>query len=72
MLIVSIFFVDYANKSNDYANTLDDWVNIVANLVDIHDKSSSNLYIPNPSLLQLLLMDLLVISRSKVNIMLIA
>jgi len=64
------FSTDYANKFDDCVNTLDDQANIVVDSVDTPNKSFSNLCIPNPSLLQLLLIDLLVICRSKINIML--
>jgi hypothetical protein len=56
-------FVDYFNKSNDCVNTS-------ANSADTHDKPSLDLYIPNPSLLQLLLTNLFVIYRSTINIVL--
>jgi hypothetical protein len=64
------FFVDYANKSSDCANTPNDWVNIHVDSVDTLDKSSLDLCISNPSLLQLLFKDLLVIYKLKINIML--
>jgi hypothetical protein len=44
-------FVDYANKYDDCANTPNDWANACADSTDTLDRSSSNLYIPNPSLL---------------------
>jgi hypothetical protein len=43
-------FVDCANKY-DCANTPDNWANPFADSTNTLDKSSSNLYIPNPSLL---------------------
>jgi hypothetical protein len=45
------FSANYANKSNDYANTFDDKVKFSANSIDTFDRSSSNFYTPNPSLL---------------------
>jgi hypothetical protein len=63
------FSTDCANKSDDYANTHDDWVNIVIDSTDTLDKSSSDIWISNPSLLQLLLMNLLLICKSKTNVM---
>jgi hypothetical protein len=71
LLIVPVFFVDYGNKFDDYANMLDDWVNIVAHSTNVFDISSLDIWIPNPSLLQLLFMDLLFIYRSKINIVFI-
>jgi hypothetical protein len=44
-------FIDYTNKSNDCANTLDDWLDTFVDSVDTPNKSSSNLWIPNPSIL---------------------
>ncbi len=63
-------FVDYANKSDDCANTLNDWANNFVDSNDTLDILSLDFHIPNPSLLQLLLTDLLIIYRSKINIML--
>ncbi len=57
------FFTNYVKKYYDCANNSTD-------LANTHDKSSSNLYIPNPSLLLLLFIVLLVICRSKINIVL--
>ncbi len=65
------FFANCANKSNDYAKNLDVWAYTIVDLVNTFDKSSLDLCIPNPLLLQLLLTDLLVIYRSKINIVLI-
>jgi hypothetical protein len=39
------------NKFDDYANTYDDWANNSIDLADTLNKSSSNLWIPNPSLI---------------------
>ncbi len=63
------FSIDCANKSDVCANTPNDWTNIIASLVNILDISSSDLWIPNPSFLQLLFIDLLFIYKSKINIM---
>jgi len=65
------FSTNYANKSDDCGNTLDDWVNIVVDSTNTHDNSSSKSYIPNPSLLWLLLTNLLFICRLKINSMFI-
>ncbi len=61
---------NYANKFNDYANTLNNWVNIFVDSASALDIATSNLCIPKPSFLQLLLKDLLVIYSSKLNTML--
>ncbi len=61
----------HINKFDDYTNTPDDWVNTFVNIVDTLDRLSSNLWIPNPSVLQLLFTNLLIIYRSKINIVLI-
>jgi hypothetical protein len=58
------FLNDYAHNSDDCVNTLDDLVNNVANLTDMSDISSLDLYIPNPTLLQLLF-----IYKSKIKTM---
>jgi len=60
------FSTNYANKSDNYTNIPNDSTNIITNLANISD--ISNLWIPNPPLLQLLLMDLLLICKSKINI----
>jgi hypothetical protein len=65
------FSIDYANKFNDCANIHDDLVNIVFDSAYTPNISSSHLCTPNPSLLQLLFIDLLIIYRSKINIVLI-
>jgi hypothetical protein len=44
-------FVDRANKSNDCPNTHDDWANTFVDSTNNPDRSSSYLYITNPSLL---------------------
>jgi hypothetical protein len=61
------FFVACSNKFDVCVNTLDDWANIYIDLVDTLNKLFSNFCIPNPSLLQLSLTNLLVIYRLKIN-----
>jgi hypothetical protein len=51
LLIFIDFSTNYANNFDDYVNTPNDWANTTTNLADIPKKSSSNLWIPNPSLL---------------------
>jgi hypothetical protein len=64
------FSINYDNKYDDCVNTLNDWVNTIIDSADIPNISSLNLYIPNPSFLQLLIIDLLLIYRSKITIVL--
>jgi hypothetical protein len=52
------FFIDCVNKSNDYVKTHDDETNIVGDLANNLDRSSSDLCISHPSLLQLLFTNL--------------
>jgi hypothetical protein len=47
--------IDYAHNFEDCVNTLDDRTNVVADSADTLDISSLNHYIPNPTLLKLLL-----------------
>jgi hypothetical protein len=63
---------NYGNKYNDCTNTFSDWLNISTHLANTLDRLFSDLYIPNPSFLQLLLMNLLIIYRLKINIVLTA
>jgi len=70
-------FIDYVNSFDDcdntstnYTNFFTDCANTSVDSADTCVKSSLDLYIPNPSPLQLLFIDFLVICRSKINIML--
>jgi hypothetical protein len=58
------FSVDCAHNFDDYANVPNDWANTTVDSANTFDISSLDLSIPNPTLLQLLL-----IYRSKINIM---
>ncbi len=45
------FYVDCANKYDDCVNMPNDWVKTIVDSIDTHDRSFSESYIPNPSLL---------------------
>jgi hypothetical protein len=68
LLIVSTFLLIVATHHIDCVNMLGDWANTTTNQVNTPNISSSNLWILNPSLLQLLLMDLIFICKLKINI----
>jgi hypothetical protein len=45
------FYVHCEKKYDDYVNMPIDWAKTIVDSIDAHDRSSSESYIPNPSLL---------------------
>jgi len=68
LLIVSTFLLIVATLHINCVNMLGDWANTTTNQINTLEISSSNLWILNPSLLQLLLMDLILVCKLKINI----